>query len=247
VDTTTTGCPDCGEPTATGWEFCRACGQTLQPQTAANGLAIDASGTVVLGLPNVDTLAGTRLEPIGQAERGRSSRLWKIAGVVVVVLCTGAAVAAGGFLWRTTHENLVESESLLAGVRAELATTENEFTAVQQQLADTSAQLDATVDTLSATQRSLASEVQRAEAAEGERDALTTKVNATESELEGVRGSLNETRGRVELQAGQIQILRSCLNGVLLALNYAAYDDWSSAIASLEAVETSCQEATELL
>jgi len=82
---------------------------------------------------------------------------------------------------------------------------------------------------------------------EAELSSEVKRLQSAQKELAGVRGSLNEANTKVNLQASQIETLKSCLNGVSAALHYAAYSDYDAAIAALEAVEVSCDKAYKML
>jgi uncharacterized membrane-anchored protein YhcB (DUF1043 family) len=247
MDTMATSCPGCGEATGAEWGFCRSCGHGLQVSSTANTLTSEMPETLVFSAPDTAP-AGSDTIGASEAETDRQGwQPWKIVAVVTMGLAIGVGLATGGFLWRTTHVSLVASELVVAQTQDELNARTTALEVVEQELADTSAELAETARTLTATQRDLESEKQRAITAEEERDTLAGALDATQTELQGVRGTLDDTRSRVELQAGQIRTLRSCLNGVLLALNYIAYDDWYSAVAALEAVDSSCRDAVELL
>jgi hypothetical protein len=64
--------------------------------------------------------------------------------------------------------------------------------------------------------------------------------------LKGLQTSLNDVQTQVSLQAGQIDVLKTCLDGVSNALSYAAYGQYSAAINSLNAVNSECETAYAL-
>jgi uncharacterized protein HemX len=79
-----------------------------------------------------------------------------------------------------------------------------------------------------------------------ERDALQLKYDDVAGQLNGAQSSLASSQDRIANQAGQIDVLKSCLNGVATALSYIAEDDYISAGAALDAVEVSCETAESL-
>ena len=109
--------------------------------------------------------------------------------------------------------NDVSTHHKLASTRAELATTQRDLAAARAKIADITKQLDASKADLASTKSQL--------------DAKTT-------ELSGVRNSLNYANG-------QIDDLKTCLQGVLQADSYAADGDYTSALAALDAVMPVCQ------
>jgi hypothetical protein len=50
--------------------------------------------------------------------------------------------------------------------------------------------------------------------------------------LGGVTNSLSDARSRLNIQSGQIETLKSCLNGVSTALTDVAYEDYTSAVSA---------------
>lgn len=125
------------------------------------------------------------------------------------------------------------------GVRSRLGDTRSTLRSVQASLADTTTNLDATTAKLATSDAALA-------ATTTERNTLKGELDAKAAELGGVKGTLTDAQSRIDLQAGQIETLKSCLNGVSNALSYAADDDFISALAALRAVEVSCDRASEM-
>lgn len=125
------------------------------------------------------------------------------------------------------------------GVRSRLDRARLDLAGSRSELERTSDQLGTTWAELDTTKEALASST-------SERDAVRSELDATLAELAGLRGSLGDAQDRLNLQAGQIETLKSCLNGVSEALGHAAYDDYRSAVAALDAVEVSCDRASEM-
>lgn len=88
----------------------------------------------------------------------------------------------------------------------------------------------------------------------GQRDALdkgldyaNLKITDLRAEIAGIQTSLGRARSRVELQAGQIDTLKTCLNGVSRALGYVIYENIPAAIGELDGVRFICQKAQRLI
>jgi len=137
----------------------------------------------------------------------------------MAALVGAGLLTAGTLLHFDTRQSLDRSQQSLA--------------ATQHRLDETSAKLRASEASLGRVKAELASETKRRQ--------------GTERELAGVRGSLNDANDKMNLQASQIETLKSCLNGVSLALHHAAYADYSAALAALDAVQVSCDKAYQML
>lgn len=118
-------------------------------------------------------------------------------------------------------------------VRNKLHRTETQLAATQETLTQTKSSLASTQTTLDSTEQKLTD-------TETERDQLQTA-------LQGVRGSLNQAQGRLELQAGQIDTLRTCLTGVATALDDVLRVDYAGAVGALQSVQIPCQSAFQLI
>lgn len=154
--------------------------------------------------------------------------------------------------WLQRHQRLVRAAIGVAvaivvavavssdlGVRSRLDRTRNDLVGARSEIERTSDQLSITRGELDTTKKTLASTT-------SERDAVRSELDAKLAELAGLRGSLGDAQNRLNLQAGQIETLKSCLNGVSEALGYAAYEDYRSAVAALDAVEVSCDRASKM-
>lgn len=117
--------------------------------------------------------------------------------------------------------------------RRDLTQTRSTLTSTRQQLTDVTTKLSASEASLAKARTDLRSQI--------------AKLQASQRELAGVRGTLGEAESRIDLQAGQIETLKSCLTGVSSALYYAGQYDGSAAVAALEAVEVSCDKAYSML
>jgi chromosome segregation ATPase len=153
---------------------------------------------------------------------GRWRRRGLIGGAVVMAL---ALITAGVMRDVGTRDRLAKTRHALEATRVDLKSTKALLASAQSELSSTQSQL---------TSRT------------GERDQLKKDLDAKIAELSGVRGTLNQSENRVNIQAGQIETLKSCLNGVTNALVYAANSDYVSAVASLESVKVSCDNASKL-
>lgn len=108
--------------------------------------------------------------------------------------------------------------------------------------------LDDTREDLASTDRSLATTRSELAARTAERDDLQNKLSAAEKELGGAKQSLTDTRSKVDAQAGQIEVLKTCLNGVLTSLEVAGTTgDTEEAFRILDSVEGACERSSELL
>lgn len=56
-----------------------------------------------------------------------------------------------------------------------------------------------------------------------------------------------DVKSSLTIKSGQIETLKSCLNGVSIALTDLAYSDYAGAISALNAVKVSCHSAYALL
>jgi hypothetical protein len=72
-------------------------------------------------------------------------------------------------------------------------------------------------------------------------------LSTAQAQFRGVRTSLSDANGRINVQSGQIETLKSCLNGVSIALNDVAYNDYSGAVSALDAVRVSCRAAYKIV
>jgi hypothetical protein len=224
-------CVQCGTVAEVSWGFCGTCGASLpQPASATSetgigaafedpGVVSGSAGTVVL----VDPAPPVPV-PAERPRGGRRSRLALTLYALAAVLLL-ALIAVAGYVYQQTRNDL-------ANTRAELAATQ--------------AELDTTVATLSETERSLADSRDELADTAGQLQQTRSRLRTAQRELAGLEGSLENAQDRLDLQANQIETLKSCLDGVTNAMGYAAYSNYGAAIASLEAVEVSCNRAYDL-
>jgi hypothetical protein len=222
--TRTTSCASCGTPSAPGWEFCGGCGSTVAGSGNAAGGPTGGADIVVFPT-RAHPVFGSDILP---ARTTRGSR-WARRPRWMVPVALGVAVSA----------------AVGSGVRADLD-VRSRLDATRGELASTRIDLERTSATLRTTEADLVATDGALVSATTERDALEADLDARLAELEGVRGSLGDARSRLDLQAGQIETLKSCLNGVSSALSFAAYEDFVSAMAALDAVQVSCDRASDL-
>lgn len=148
----------------------------------------------------------------GGADRSGQRRRWALrAGAVVAVMMVVVAAASD----LGVRRDLDRTSNVLDTTNAALGTTSKELAETKAELADTEAMLASTTT---------------------DRDARRAERYAQACELSGVKGSLSDAQSRTNLLAGQIETLKSCLNGVSNALGYAADDYFSAAVAALDAV-----------
>ncbi len=82
---------------------------------------------------------------------------------------------------------------------------------------------------------------------EKQKAVLVADLTAKQAELDALKASLLSTEGRVNVQAGTIATLRSCLDGVTLALVQVANNDLATAQQTLSGVQAPCRQAEALL
>jgi hypothetical protein len=248
-------CPSCGKDVDPEWRFCGACAAELGGATAHDdeptpgadalqrGSQLPDATAEVLPLPIAPIAAvaseeaarprppAPEQETVADAAPGRTrpkKRTWELvaAGLVVAgLLATGLIVHLG-------------TRSALADNRARLASTTRDFDATKAKLSSTINDLNGTRSRLTTTQTDLSTRTRQ-------RDKFHAELDAANVELAGVNSTLDDAQNRVNLQANQIEALKSCLLGVSDALGYAAYEEYASAVAALEAVSVSCDTANK--
>ncbi len=213
-------CPSCGNQVSAGWRFCRSCGARLDE---APGGREEARADVVPGadepttpIPAVGTEAPAT---IVEGPPPRKRRRWlRVTALVVGILALLGGASAGTWVYLETREDLEATREELRRTRDELAATEEDLDVTRFKL----------------------------EQAEEQNRELERSVRRLRTELRGVRGTLSEAQERLELQAGQIEDLKDCLNGVSLAFDSVLYGDYRGAANALIAVESACQAAFAL-
>lgn len=238
-------CQSCGATQVPETRFCAECGaatanrgavladgptQNLAEEHRTMMLTQEPGQGIRLTLPStlepVEMAAGV---PEDAPHRSRRSLIVKgLAGVLV--LAAVALLALNDF---GTHQQLAQSRGAfstsqtdLRATQVKLTDTGTELTAVQGKLASTDATLTTTKKTLATTKQTLAAKVQ---------------------DLAGVRNSLTDVRSSLTIKSGQIETLKSCLNGVSIALRDLANGDYAGTISALNAVQVSCDSAFAML
>lgn len=156
--------------------------------------------------------------------------LWsrkRILTTVLVMLVVCSAAGAAGYWQDEAHRNQVR-----------LAATQHDLAGARHQVTETTASLDQTRGQLDQARAKLSDTTGRLRTAQG-------KLRDTRQEAAGLQGSLDSAQDRLDLQANQIDTLKSCLSGVVTSMGYAGQGDYGAAIAALDAVEISCQRADD--
>jgi septal ring factor EnvC (AmiA/AmiB activator) len=146
--------------------------------------------------------------------------------LVLTALALAAGVIVLGVNDLQTHHQLRDTRLDLAATQSSLRLVRDDLSAARSNLINSQTQLGATRKSLSASEAKLAT---------------------AEQDLQGLRNSLSDAKGRVTVQSGQIEALKSCLNGVSIALRDAANLDYVSAVSALDAVQVSCDVANKIL
>jgi hypothetical protein len=243
-------CESCGSKIDGRWTTCRSCGVHLQRKTESQ-VAVGAKDLRLTSL--VATTNGHSRELSTGTIAHTGNVLTKEAGVAILPPTTTdrgyvpdadvsylGAERTKGVEKRGVFRlrNLLIAASILlivallssaafaySGLRSDLRTTEGDLASNKKQLAVTQGDL-----------KSMTSE----------RDGLKTQLSSANNELTGVKTTLTDAQNKVELQSGQIDTLKSCLNGVTSALIYIAEGYFEVAIGALNAVSVSCESADKL-
>jgi septal ring factor EnvC (AmiA/AmiB activator) len=126
------------------------------------------------------------------------------------------------------------------GARQRLTESADSYAASQSQLGETRAELTETARQLTGARKSLRST---------ESALKTTKaaLSVREHDLTGVRNDLNDAKSSLTIKSGQVETLKTCLNGVGIALRDYSTHDYAGVLSSLDAVKVSCNTASEWL
>jgi peptidoglycan hydrolase CwlO-like protein len=227
ADSIRNACSKCGAFTDGTWDFCGDCGQPLSATSDAvegDGRTDQGDPHLAVPVPAPPIAAWVETTSTKANSSGRRSRAKTIALTVAILLIVGLAGSLGYLQQRTSDQ---------------LRKTDSQLSATSQQLANRSAELESTTDELQASNSEL---TRTASALQSARQDL----KQTRKQLSGIQGTLDTTRHQLDLQANQIETLKSCLNGVSSALSYAAYSDYGAALAALDAVQVSCDKANDL-
>lgn len=237
--TTSASCHSCGAAQGSEERFCAECGAAAgdsrgvvsDPQTLKT---IGQQQTVVVlaereesDLPAPLPSTSEPVEMTSDLVQGRPRKLpWRLIVKALAAASVLAAVAVLALNDYGTHQRLTRSvgayttsQSKLLGTRVQLADTVTRLTGVQNNLASTESSLTTT------------------------KQALAAKVQ----DLAGVRNNLTDVKSNLTIKSGQIETLKSCLNGVSIALRDYANGDYAGTISALNAVQVSCHSAYALL
>jgi hypothetical protein len=251
-------CTDCGADVDAAWKFCRSCGRAtpvadqptpvpldsvgpslgegLTPGSSAehegfsslfHGTSVELAGTQTsavqpFGNDLTQTLALPIMAtpPVGSSPHRRNNhRLWP--SLVLATLLVVALVGCGWLGWL-----LRDRTHSLETTRATLAATNSRLIAATGDLANDKIQISTQLAQLASLG--------------AEKTALTAQLKDAQTTLQG-------TQNTVQLQTQQITNLHTCLNGVLTALNYISYNDYTDAVTSLQGVQAVCQTAQNSL
>ena len=255
-------CPNCASSVDETWRFCRSCGNAVatdlltatedpvwEPPAAVPAspevrdaelidaqlaaVSFDEGVTAPLSTAHAADVGEADITPTPTPTPVSTSRVRRWAKPAALSLAVILLVSGALFIHLGTRDDLSRTKK-------ELASTQTDLSETKASLADSEDKVADLTKDLAAKQSELTAKLAELESARG-------TIAAKDQELAGVRGSLSNVERRVELQAGQIETLKSCLNGVTLALIHAANFDYRSAVAALEAVEVSCQRANELV
>ena len=80
-----------------------------------------------------------------------------------------------------------------------------------------------------------------------ERDNYQAQLAQAETQLAQAQRNLSSAQNQVSLEGSQIAVLKTCLAGVLRSLDYAASNDYGSAVSTIDVVAGSCNAASSLL
>lgn len=221
-------CPECRVHVDPEWRFCHACGSSLAERTAEMITPIAAAGGVTQPAPREEwtaerstpaTRPGTMSEsPEPTLRRSRwPSRLSLLFGLVVGLLIL-ALVAILATNDAGTHRSLTQTRTDLTSTRHQLSSSRSNLSTTEKQLAAITKQ----------------------------RDSLSLQLLAQTTTVTGLQNSLSNAQQQVDLQAGQISILKTCLQGVSNALSDVSIGDYLSAVSALDSVQVSCQSASAL-
>ncbi|MEX0991849.1 MAG: zinc-ribbon domain-containing protein [Actinomycetota bacterium] len=228
-------CPNCGADARDEWEFCETCGARMdavagQPAATPTGTAaLPVTGAVPAGQstpPTTEASATRSIEPMPAtatstwtaAPAGASSGSWLARNLWFLI--GGALIVVILLLvtmaWMGTRGDLDDVTGELANTEASLLGAESERDSLEIDVGQLEDDLSAADDTI---------------------DDLQRKVKGQES-------TIKQTKTRIELQAGQIDVLRRCLGGIIAALNAPTQQE---AINDLVGVQSACEQADKLL
>jgi septal ring factor EnvC (AmiA/AmiB activator) len=104
-------------------------------------------------------------------------------------------------------------------------------------------QLRSTRDALSTANSTIAQQDGQIANLTAIRKRLLHQLGITRKQLAEAKGSLSHARSQISLQAGQINIAKTCLGGVNLALNDLWNYDYNGMASALGAVQGACNQS----
>jgi hypothetical protein len=220
-------CDTCRSPITVDSKFCGTCGNAIAAPVA------EASAG-----PPALVLAPERIDPVAPEGRTGSDGPTATAPAPVTRRLTRDRVLAGALALAVVAAGVVTYDDVRH--RGTLDRTRRQLAATRSELASTVARLDSTAATLDSTQIDLTS-------TRADLSASNKTLSTLRGQLSGVRNTLSDAKGKLNVQASQIVTLKSCLNGVTIALGDVAYGDYSGAVSALDAVRVSCQAASRIV
>ena len=235
-------CANCGETLKASWKFCEGCGTPV----VAGGTADQCQATTKSGSQCRRRAAPGSLVCSMHLGQDVTAPLPAASSSIPIGPPPGVPAAAPA-----PHVVAPPRDRSAIKVAALAAAAAVVLLALALGIANnvgTHRRLDDTREDLASTDRSLAATRGELAARTAERDDLQNKLSAAERELGGAKQSLTDTRTKVDAQAGQIEALKTCLNGVLTSLEIAGTTgDTEEAFRILDSVEGACERSSELL
>lgn len=221
-------CPSCGKDIELEWRFCLKCGAPLPAQTGDAGSQPTNPGLIIVGAtdtqvptPGSYTTAERDATSATDEQRPRRRRLPAVMAAAAALILAGT----GLYMHLQVRSNLQETEQTLAWTQSELKDAQTKLDTTSKTLEETRVRLDQTAV---------------------ERDSLRQELEQVRVDLEGVEGSLQASQRTVRLKTGQIEVLKTCLDGVAAALAYIVYGEYYAASDALSRVENACRRAFAL-
>jgi len=200
--------------------------ETLLGFEWTNTLAMPEDDVVLDATPaaidSIDAAADPAEAPTKEAAPERNRRRVALVATGVVAILALLAVT-------TLH---------IVGTHDRLNRTRDTLAATESDLSDTRDELDVTSEKLTSTEDELSTRTT-------ERNKARADLADAEAELGATTSALNDARGKVDLQASQIEDLRTCLVGVMDALLYVADGFYMAAVDALDAVQFECDRAAK--
>lgn len=234
-------CESCGRLAEGHWLYCRSCGARLPREafvavgasSTGNGARESVTATNGRGRYALWPPAPSLQPPVSpiavdgpaQATRTRSRAVRISLMVLAAIIALGLVAGAVGV------DLSVRSE--LSDTRRTLGSTQDALTSVRDQLEEAAAELSSVT---------------------AERDEATSALNSAKGAITSLNGTIQSLRtkiagleGTVDGQRQQITVLRTCVAGLVTALDAVSIGDYWSAVAALQSVEPACTEALSYL